>query len=1109
VARLKRLALVTELKQLSLRASSSLLALLLLACFGCGAGSAYTQPPPPPPADFTIGFSSNSVNLQQGATSPAINLSITPVNGFAGSVQVTFSGLPTGVILSPPSPFSIAAGASTPVLFSAANNTAAGNFPIVATGTSGSLSHPASLSLTIQAGVAANLPRTTYAETDSTPAMDNPSGEPPHRHLAYDSVHQLLFAANRAMNRVEIFSTTNATRSGQISVPGASSADISADGTTIWVGTVTEQVAALDTTSLQIKSRYEITGLQPLPNTLFDRPEELLALASGKLMMRLRQSQTGEALLALWDPSSNTLTNLTSTAPQLFQSGLGAMARTGDQTKVLVAANDASGELAIYDSNGNVVAGPNGLGSGTIPLVAANPNGSGFAAVFSANGATQVLLFDGSLNQLAAYTTSAVNGMLFSTNGQYLYVSENAASPPVITVLSGNNLNVIGRIPDLWLAGRRSQIEAADSTQLLFAIANRGLSFLDAANPASLPANVPSFAPPPTSQPSEGPNTGGTAIVLTGQSFEPTVQLSFGTQVAANATVASPTQINATSPPNAATGPINATAYFPSGWLALAPNAFSYGPEILRILPNAGNPSGGDTLRIYGYGFGSDPTKIAVTIGGVSATVLSAANLTTIAPSLGLDPTYPFPLERITLQTPSGTPGKANIAITSPSGSVTASKSFQYLQSENFHPQPSYDKFILYDQGRQQLYLSDVAGVDIFNLTTGIWHVGSLEPPGGPPPDSELRGLSLTPDGTQLVVADFGAQNIYLFDPDTLSGSTVSVGGVPGLADSGPARVAATSTQSVFVGLSVESGTLGSCVSCLGQLNLSASPPTIQVALQPEVTSLSGAPLVQSSGSGAQVFAAFGTAPGGPLALWNASSPNQFATFTANDAATDLGAATDGTIFALQANSTTEIRNAVFSLTAVPANPELTQIPGRNQVPGVTLHPSGALIYQSFLTGPAGNAGVQGGIDILDANSGTLDLRILLPQQFMTDVDGMHGSFLTTDENGQRLFAITSKDGTAQNAGVTIITLANVPLGIGTLAPAQGPAAGGTTVTIRGSGFVSGATVSIGGKTASATFKDINTLTAVTPALPAGAQRLTITNPDGETISLDAAFTAN
>jgi len=42
--------------------------------------------------------------------------------------------------------------------------------------------------------------------------------------------------------------------------------------------------------------------------------------------------------------------------------------------------------------------------------------------------------------------------------------------------------------------------------------------------------------------------------------------------------------------------------------------------------------------------------------------------------------------------------------------------------------------------------------------------------------------------------------------------------------------------------------------------------------------------------------------------------------------------------------------------------------------------------------------------------------------------DGLHGGFLTTDENGQRLFALTT-------SGLAIVQLAGIPLGIGTLSP--------------------------------------------------------------------------
>ena len=127
----------------------------------------------------------------------------------------------------------------------------------------------------------------------------------------------------------------------------------------------------------------------------------------------------------------------------------------------------------------------------------------------------------------------------------------------------------------------------------------------------------------------------------------------------------------------------------------------------------------------------------------------------------------------------------------------------------------------------------------------------------------------------------------------------------------------------------------------------------------------------------------------------------------------------------------------------------------------------------------------------------------------MTDTDGLHGSFLAIDENGERLFAITSSEGTPQNAALTVVQLAAVPLGIGTIQPSTVSAAGGTTVTIRGSGFVNAPTVAINGKSATVTFKDANMLSVTIPSLTTGPQQMTVTNPDGETVSLDAAITAS
>ena len=1090
-----------------------LLALLPVFCAGCGSGATFMQPPPMP--DFVLAVAPNPALVPQGGSSVAVSVTVTPENGFTGAVQVTLMGLPAGVAATPPSPFTVAAGSEIVVIFGAATNVSTGNVSITAQGTSGALSHTAPLTLTVQAAAAPSVARTSYVRTDCTAALDNPAGEFHHRHIVYDSTHQQVFVANRTMNRVEVFSSTSQTRTAQIPVPGITSVDISQDGSTIWAGSVTERIFAIDTTALQVSASYTVPALTPIPGAVFDLPEEVMSLANGNFYLRLRQTAAPEALLALWTPSANAPSNLTSVEPQLFQNGLGVMVRSADGLHVLIGASDNSGELALFDASGNVAAGPRGLGAGTLPLLAANADGSEFAALLLTNGNSQLYLLDAALNPIAGPLATAATSLIFSRDGSLLYAVQPNSIAPTVNIFDAHTLALKGQTPDAAMQSVSSQIEDADATQLLFALGNRGVAFLDAANPTSLSAAAPVFAAAPALSPSEGPSTGGTALQLSGQNFTALSQIHIGAQQAQNPTQTSATQLQATTPPSVTSGAANISAYFSSGWLAVAPDAFSYGPQILQVLPNAGLSSGGDTVQIYGYGFGTDPTKLTVTFAGTTATVKSVTNVTAISQSLALDATYPFSLECITLQTPAGTPGKASIAISAPSGSITNTQAFQFLQSVQFYAKPGLYKFIAYDQSRQHLYLSNIDHVDVFDLA-GQQYLSPLEPPGGPPPDAGLRGLSLSPDGSQLVVADFGAQSVYLLDPDAGTGTTVPVGGVPGFLNSGPARVAATSAQSVFVGLTGE-GAQGACSSCLGQLNLAANPPVLQPATQPEVTSITGAPLLQANASGDQVFVAFGAAPGSPLALWQASAPDQFTVSSASASTADIGASADGTIFAVQHNSTAptsgdsaaEMHAADLSLAAVPTAAELAQYPARTFVPGIALHPSGALVYQPFLTGVPAAAGTQGGIDILDAHSGALRLRILLPQQFMTDIDGLHGSFLATDENGARLFAITSTDGTPENSGVTVVQLARVPLGIATLSPANGPAAGGTAITIRGSGFVSGATITIGGKSATTTFKDTNTLTIVTPSLNTGAQQLQIKNPDGEVVSWDAAFTAN
>ncbi len=99
--------------------------------------------------DFTLGASPSSVTTAQGATGTS-TVSVAAQGGFAGTVSLAASGLPTGASSS----FSnsqVAAGGSATLTLSS-GTAAAGTYAVTLTGTSGTLTHTASISWTISSG---------------------------------------------------------------------------------------------------------------------------------------------------------------------------------------------------------------------------------------------------------------------------------------------------------------------------------------------------------------------------------------------------------------------------------------------------------------------------------------------------------------------------------------------------------------------------------------------------------------------------------------------------------------------------------------------------------------------------------------------------------------------------------------------------------------------------------------------------------------------------------------------------------------------------------------------------------------------------------------------
>jgi len=86
------------------------------------------------------------------------------------------------------------------------------------------------------------------------------------------------------------------------------------------------------------------------------------------------------------------------------------------------------------------------------------------------------------------------------------------------------------------------------------------------------------------------------------------------------------------------------------------------------------------------------------------------------------------------------------------------------------------------------------------------------------------------------------------------------------------------------------------------------------------------------------------------------------------------------------------------------------------------------------------------------------------------------------------------------------LTAAPPPKIVG-IAPAAGPAAGGTSVTIKGDNFNPGAKVTIGGTAASVGVISPGSIPVTTPAHSAGAVDVEVINPDGKNDVLRGGFT--
>ena len=583
--------------------------------------------------------------------------------------------------------------------------------------------------------------------------------------------------------------------------------------------------------------------------------------------------------------------------------------------------------------------------------------------------------------------------------------------------------------------------------------------------------------------PSSGTQLGGTSVTITGGSFQTGATVTLGDSSATDVVVVSSNTITAITPVHPA-GTVDVIVTNANGLSDTLKNGFEFiaHPRVTSINPTSGTQLGGTSVTITGSNFQSGAT---VTLGDSSATdvvVVSSNTITAITPV--------HPAETV------------DVIVTNANGlSDTLKNGFEF----SAHPV-----------------------VTVVNPTSG----------------TQLGGTSVTIAGSNfqsgaiVTFGDSSSTNVVVVSSNTITATTpvhpagavdVIVTNTNGLSDtlkngfefSAHPRVTSISPTSgtqlggasvTIVGSNFQSGTtvtLGdstatSVVVVSSDLITAKTPSHPAGALDVIVTNPNGLSDTLKNGfefiahpRATSINPTSGTGLGGTSVTIAGSNFQSGATVTLGDSsATDVVVVSSNTITAItpvhpagtvdvivtNANGLSDTLKNGFEFIA---HPRVTSI---NPTSGTQLGAISVTITgSSFQTGTTVTFGDSSATSVVVVSSNTITATTPSHPVAIVDV-------IVTNANG---LSDTLKNG-FEFIAHPVVTVVN---------PTSGTQFGGTSVTIAGSNFQSGATVTFGDSIATnVVVLSSNAIAAVTPSHPAGALDVIVTNANGLSDTLSAGF---
>lgn len=913
---------------------------------------------------------------------------------------------------------------------------------------------------------------------------------------AYDFATKQVFVSDPDVNAVEVYSTVDGHHVAEIGVPGPAGLSFSPDYKELVVGTITPYIYLIDPVALHVTAEIVIPPGQLGTDARGDTTMPVMpyAMADGSIFIgmgitpeSLPSASVAVTHLLRYVPASQTFTVEDPNASGL----LSAPARSGDgKFLILVGSNNAAQALFLYSVSAQGYVATSSALAGQSAFVAANPDGSQFASISEIAGAgnfnSEVVFWSANLTQQGnPYTIPATlySPPIYSRDGNDLYVNDQTLLYAV-NAQTGQPAGYLG-ISVGSLFPTLALFDADENNHLFGGISPGGALMINASelDTVAPPLNIPDFTGPSTeANPNVGPAGSGTQVQFipapmgsgSADGVASSMEAYFGSVPATQDIVAPyPSSsdgenfLTAMAPPSANPGPVSVLLTDANNNPVFLPDAYTYGPHILRAEPNVVSSQGGDQITLVAYGLGFfDLSSISVTIGGMPAGIKALNSYASSA----------YPEQSLTLLVPSGTPGWADIVVTTPNGTDTLKRGVEYLQKEvNLSSGPF--GFAAYDSVRNRFYLTGNGNsVAVFDPGTQ----GMLPPlqSAAVSAGATLESEALTPDSNTLVVADPSDQLVPIFDlvAGTSAAVRVTLPSDGAVTLSAPMSIAASANNRAFVSLSP-------CIpDPVREINLA----TLGVQLRPDAAT-SCQPYVPypelggSSANGSTIIFASNNEvqPPGPEYIWRYDASSD--TFQGPSLVADSPWVA-GWAAANQDGSVITLSQGTLDQQLLPLVP-IRQSFGQDS----RLNETGSLLYASN--------GSSAQVTVSDTHNGRLLLLLNLPASLGPSTGPYRP--LAIDPTGQQILVATQ-------SGLSYFKLSVVPLAVGTVSPTQGPV--GTPIQLKGSGFVPGTTAQIGGRSAACSDVDSETLSCTVPGLATGPASLVLANPDGQTYSYENAF---